>query len=78
TSDANAARALLADPALIAPLLELMDQPGEVRVLPDGVRLSLPGWPTDDLGMLLKSAVEVAVCLAEPPKSRQRQGLKTT
>jgi hypothetical protein len=78
-TDPQTARRLLADPALTGPLMELLDHPGEARILPDGVRLSLPGWSSESLHDLLDAASEVAVILGDTPApTRPPQGLTTT
>ena len=77
TTDPIAARRILADPALTGPLMELIDIPGETRILPESVRLSLPGWPLPNLQALLTLTAEVAGHLVaprdEPLQARQRQ-----
>lgn len=78
TTDPDAARSLLANPALTGPLMELLDAPGEARILPENVRLSMPGWPLRDLQALLALVAEVAGSLSPAPQAgpqRQRQRL---
>ena len=77
TTDLSGARRLLAAPTLTGPLMELLDAPGETRILPESVRLSLQGWPLTDLQALLALTAEVAEHLTKrdraPGAARSRQ-----